>query len=134
MWESEYDKYTINKSVKKIIQQSNYIEIRAAKNEVPIPDIDELSPEERTEARLITEEMAYTLVYKLIQRLEPEEQYIIRHSFGLPKQYTRHSWYKQKTRKEIAKELDLDPRDILWIREDVTKKLFGMLLESVEGR
>ena len=62
MLENEYDKHTKNKQVKKIIQEYNYQEMKAQKNECYIPDFESIPPDVKDECRLITEEMAYNLI------------------------------------------------------------------------
>lgn len=127
MFASEYDQYTNNKQVKKIIQKSNYEEIKA-KREIPIPDFESIPKEVREECRLISEEMAYTLLFKLVQTLDPIDRTVIQYSFGLPKQYTRWTYYPQLSRKEIAKMVDRTPLEVMRIREDAVKALFRGLI------
>lgn len=127
MYESEYKNHTKNKQVQKILAESSYKEIEASKREVPM-SMEDLTAEERKEAQLITEEMAYTLVYRLVRLLSKEEQFIIRHTFGLPKQYTKHTYYETMNRKQMSEILGIPPIEIKRIREEAVKALFRGLI------
>lgn len=140
MFETQYKELIKNKShwekIKKILKETNPEYGMSPGFQITHIDPDIFPDEVKHEAVLITEEMALTTVFKNIQKLDPIDAYIVRHSFGLPKDYSGNSYYQVKTRKEIAKELELEARDIIWIRHEAVQKLFSMLLggESVEGR
>lgn len=140
MFETQYKELIKNKShwekIKKILKETNPEYGMSPGFQITHIDPDIFPDEVKNEAVLITEEMALTTVFKNIQKLDPIDAYVVRHSFGLPKDYSGNSYYQVKTRKEIAKELELDARDIIWIRHEAVQKLFSMLLggESVEGR
>lgn len=140
MFETQYKELIKSKShwekIKKILKETNPEYGMSPGFQITHIDPDIFPEEVKHEAVLITEEMALTTVFKNIQKLDPIDAYIVRHSFGLPKDYSGNSYYQVKTRKEIAKDLELEPRDIIWIRHEAVQKLFSMLLggESVEGR
>jgi len=138
MFETEYKNLIKSQShwekIKKILKETHPDVGMYSGFHVTHIDPDFFPEEVKQEAVLITEEMALTTVFKNIQKLDPIDAYIVRHSFGLPKDYAGNSYYPVKTRKEIAEELELDPRDIMWIRHEAVQKLFTMLLEPVEGR
>ena len=121
--------------------------INALCKEIPVSSINKMIdfelmlPDEKQELRLITEEMAYVLIYRLIEDLEPIERLVIRHQFGLPKTYDRESYYQVKCRLQLAKDIQehdyfkkkklnaIDPirKEIKKIRERALKKLFLQL-------
>ena len=104
-------------------------------------DFETMLSDQKNELRLIGEEMAYVLIYRLLEDLEPIEQLIIRHQFGLPKTYDRDGYYTVKSRLQLAKEIQdhpyfrenkltaIDPirKEIKNIRERALKKLFIQL-------
>lgn len=140
MFETQYKELIKSKAhwekIKKILKETSPNYQMSPGFQLSHFDLDLLPQELKHEAVLITEEMALTTVFKNIQKLDPIDAYVVRHSFGLPKDYSGNSYYQVKTRKEIAKELELEARDIIWIRHEAVQKLFNMLLggESVEGR
>jgi hypothetical protein len=115
--------------------------------EIQVPDFSDLGEDERHEIRLIGEEMAYVLIYRLIQDLSEIEKLIIRHQFGLPKAYSRGEYYEVKSRLQLAQELEGHEyfkskkhkndshdngvsrirREIKKIREEALKKMFCQL-------
>jgi hypothetical protein len=74
-----------------------------------VPDFDTLEDGEKAELRLISEEMAYVLIYRVLQELDPIEKYIIRHQFGLPKDYNRGDYYPVKSRLQLSEMLKDHP-------------------------
>lgn len=104
--------------------------------EIPIskitdaPELEELPDADRAEMRLIGEEMAFVLCYKLINELDTTEKFIIRHSFGLPMVYHRGKYYEQLPRTEIAQRLGIHRFTVKKIRENALKKLFKMVMDG----
>lgn len=138
MFETEYKSLIKSQSqwlkIEKILKETNPEYGKLPEHKTVNLDPDIFPEEVKHEAVLITEEMALTTVFKNIQKLDPIDAYIVRHSFGLPKDFAGNSYYPVQTRKEIAQALELEPRDILWIRHEAVQKLFSMLLEPAEGR
>jgi len=106
------------------------------------PEFETIEHDDRKELCLISQEMAYVLIYRVINELSDIEKIIIRHQFGLPKVYERGQYYTVKNRVELAQQLKdhpyfkevrklnhLDPirKEIKHIREEALKKLFQHL-------
>jgi len=109
--------------------------------EKSVPDFELMEDAERNELRLISEEMAYVLLYRVVQDLEPIEKLVIRYQFGLPKTFTRGAYYPQRNRLALAKELQEHEyfkgkeistirKQIKHIREDALKKLFSLMFSD----
>jgi len=110
MFETQYRELIKNKShwekIKKILDETNPEYGMSPGFQITHIDPDIFPEEVKHEAVLITEEMALTTVFKNIQKLDPIDAYIVRHSFGLPKDFAGNSYYPVQTRKEIAQALE----------------------------
>ena len=81
------------------------------------------------ECQRIADEMLADLLIRTVNSLEKIDKFIIRHSWGLPRNYDKSWFYRKLPRKEISAQLGISAREVYERRissqKQILKEIFN---------